>query len=69
MMLYEGYKYYRIREEKEGKEIIEKNKRTSALFDRFKKGQYSLSSFLDAIKYQTWLLRCICLCSILFIKK
>ena len=55
MMLYEGYKYYRIREEKEGKEIIEKNKRTSALFDRFKKGQYSLSNFLDAIKYQTWL--------------
>ena len=29
--------------------------RISALFERFKEGQYSLSNFLDAIKYQTGL--------------
>ena len=34
---------------------IEKDNRISALFQRFKDGQYSLSNYLDAIKYQTGL--------------
>ena len=29
--------------------------RISALFEQFKEGQYSLSNFIDAIKYQTGL--------------
>ena len=37
------------------KRFIEKDKRISALFERFKEGQYSLSDYLDAIKYQTGL--------------
>ena len=37
------------------KRFIEKDKQILALFDRFKEGQYSLSNFLDAIKYQTGL--------------
>ena len=32
-----------------------KDKRISALFQRLKERQYSLSDFLDAIKYQTGL--------------
>ena len=35
--------------------FIEKDKRISALFQRLKERQYSLSDFLDAIKYQTGL--------------
>ena len=31
------------------KSFIEKDRRISALFERFKEGQYSLSDFLDAI--------------------
>ena len=37
------------------KRCIEKDNRISALFQRFKDGQYSLSNYLDAIKYQTGL--------------
>ena len=37
------------------KRFIEKDKRISALFERFKEGQYSLRDYLDAIKYQTGL--------------
>ena len=37
------------------KSFIEKDKRISALFERFKEAQYSLSDYLDAIKYQTGL--------------
>ena len=37
------------------KRCIEKDNWISALFQRFKDGQYSLSNYLDAIKYQTGL--------------
>jgi len=38
------------------KRCIENDKQISALFEQFKEGQYCLSDFLDASKYQTGLL-------------
>ena len=44
------------------KRCIERGNWISALFERLKDGQYSLSNYLDAIKYQTGLqFRCMCL--------
>ena len=37
------------------KRFVEKDKRILTLFERFKNGEYSLSDYLDAIKYQTGL--------------